>query len=483
MSTHADLSPDSPPGGASSLWRLLRSHAVELSLFFCLWFAYGITVNSRNQFEFNLQHAGIEAIVERHHFYLEGSLTPRFQIKVYYDSDKPFGDTFLYRDHQYPAKQPGQFMAGAIAYFFLRLLGLDYLHHYLLTAALVSWLTSSLVTALAAVAVFKTVRLFDEESIFWPLVSALVYGLGTTAFAYSGFTYHDAMASGYLVIAFYFAVLLARRKSRGRSEKLLAASCGLLLGLTVTTSMLPFFMACVAGLYVVSLHRWNLIAPFLLGGLIGISPLLFYNAVSFGNPFLNSYTVGGYPESDFHLNLHNSIAKARLYLSEISLYLPVTWLGVLGLAFFPRTLRREQLALLGLLLALAIQVLNIDSHGGCHYGPRFLLPAMPFMCVGLGGFVFMRSQALKSLTMAGTMVLGVISFFINAAGATYTAMYCDTNQYALWPALQNLRALNLKEFPLAVWLGLPLLLSLFLLAYSIQNYQPRSNNEVFSSVP
>ncbi|MGZ8845677.1 MAG: hypothetical protein ACXW3C_04355 [Pyrinomonadaceae bacterium] len=436
-------------------------------------------MNSRNQSEFNLQHAGIEAIVERRNFYLEGSPTPRFQIKVYYDGDKPFGDTFLYQGHQYPAKQPGQFMAGAIAYFVLHLFGLDYSRHYLLTAALVSFFTTSLVTALAAVAVFKTVReLIGEEGVFWALVSALVYGLGTTAFAYAGFAYHDALASGYLAIAFYFAVLLARRP-RERSEKLLAASCGLLLGLTVTTSMLPFFMACVVALYVVSLRRWNLIVPLMLGGLIGISPLLFYNSVSFGNPFLNSYTVGGYPESDLHLNLHNSIDKVRLYLSEISLYVPVAWLGVVSLLFFPRTLRREQLALLGLLLALALQVLNIDSHGGCHYGPRFLLPAMPFMCLGLGGFVYLRSKVLKPLAMAGTIVLGVISFLINAAGATYTAMYCDTNQYALWPALQNMRVLNLKDFPLAIWLGLPLLLSVVLLVYSIQNYQP-SNSGSFA---
>lgn len=475
MSARAELPPDSPSSdGSSSLWRLVRTHTIELSLFFCLWFSYGVTVNSRNQSEFNLQHAGIEAIVERRHFYLEGSPTPRFQIKVYYDGDKPFGDTFLYQGHQYPAKQPGQFMAGAIAYFVLHLFGLDYSRHYLLTAALVSFFTTSLVTALAAVAVFKTVReLIGEESVFWPLVSALVYGLGTTAFAYAGFAYHDALASGYLAIAFYFAVLLARRRPRERSEKLLAASCGLLLGLTVTTSMLPFFMACVVALYVVSLRRWNLIVPLMLGGLIGISPLLFYNSVSFGNPFLNSYTVGGYPESDLHLNLHNSIDKVRLYLSEISLYVPVAWLGVAGLLFFPRTRRREQLALLGLLLALAIQVLNIDSHGGCHYGPRFLLPAMPFMCIALAGFVYLGSKVLKPLAMAGTIVLGVISFLINAAGATYTAMYCDTNQYALWPALQNLRALNLKDFPLAVWLALPLALSVLALVYTIGKRRAR----------
>jgi len=50
---------------------------------------------------------------------LEGSETPQFKIKVYYYEDgRPFGDTFMYNGRQYAAKQPGQFMAGAVVYFF-----------------------------------------------------------------------------------------------------------------------------------------------------------------------------------------------------------------------------------------------------------------------------------------------------------------------------------------------------------------------------
>lgn len=468
MSASAELPPDVPPSrGSSTLWHLVRTHTIELSLFFCLWFAYGVTVNSRNQSEFNLQHAGIEAIVERHHFYLEGSPTPRFQLNIYYDNNRPVSDAFLYQNHQYAAKQPGQFMAGAIAYFFLRLFGLNYSQHYLLTSALVSLFTTSLVTALAAVAVLLTAReLTGRQKVFWPLLCSLIYGLATIAFTYAGFAYHDALASGYLAIAFYFAVLLARRPLR--SPKMLAGTCGLLLGLTVTTSMLPFFMACVVALYVVSQRRLNLILPLLLGGVIGISPLLFFNFVSFGNPFLNSNIVGGYSDSVLHLNLHNSIEKARLYFFEISLYVPVAWLGVLGLIFFPAALRREQLTLMGLLLASAIQVLNIETHGGCHYGPRFLLPAMPFICAGLIGLSYLRAKPARSLAISGMIALGAISVFINAVGATFTAMYCDTNRYALWPALENLRVLNLNDFPLAVWLAVPLALSAIALVYAVR---------------
>lgn len=450
----------------------VRRHKVELSLFFCLWFAYGAAANSRNQFEFNLQQAGVEAMVERHHFFLEGSPTPRFQMQVYYyDGGKPFGDVFSHNGHQYAAKQPGQFMAGAIAYFFLRIFGLDYLHHYALTSALVSFLTTSLVTALAAVAVFAAVRELTNGRRFWPLMCAVIYGLGTTAFVYSGFAYHDALAAGYLVIAFFFALLIAQRRATGRSAKLLAAGCGLLLGLTITTSMLPFFMACVVGLYVISVRQWKLTGLLLLGGVVGIAPLLFFNSVSFGNPFLNSYMAGGYPESMLHLNLSNSIAKVRLYLAEITFYVPVLWLGILGMVFFPREFRRAQVVLIGLLIAQTLQVLNIESHGGCHYGPRFLLPIMPFACVSLCGSSYLRSRLMKGLSISATVVVGAVSIFISGVGALFTAMYCDVEQYAFWPALQNLRSLKLENFPLAIWLFVPLLLSMILLAYSLQEHR------------
>jgi hypothetical protein len=443
---------------------------LELSLLLSLWFFYGTAINSRNLEAFNLQQAGVEAMVERRQFSLQGSAEPRFQIKVYLDGDKPFGDTFLYNGRQYAAKQPGQFMAGAVVYFFLRLFGLSYLNNYLLTSALVTFFTTSLVTAVAAVAVFRIVREFMAgDALAWPLALALSYGLATTAFVYSGIAYHDPLASGYLVIAFYLVVLLSLRQPRGRTAKVIAGAVGLLLGVTITTSMLPFFMACVAGAYLVSLRRWDLTLWTLIGGVVGLAPLLFFNAVSFGNPFLTSYVAGGYPESYLHWDLHNSVQKIRFYFWQITLYVPIVWLGILGLAGYPRALRREQLAILALFIAMAIQILNIDSHGGCHYGPRFLLPVMPYACIGLAGFSYLRGRTSRLLALAAIALAAASSFVVSFVGALYGAMYCETEGYAFWRYLGPLKTAGWKDMSLAVWLVAPLMFSLALLAYSIWN--------------
>jgi len=447
----------------------MKLHKTELALFLFVWTFCGLLVNSTNLEAFNLQQAGVEAMVERKQFSLEGSPTPQLQIKVYYDGDKPFGDTFMHNGRQYAAKQPGQFMAGAVIYFFLRLLGFSYQNNYALAAALVSFFTSSLVTAAAALAVFRIAREFTgDESFSWPLASALLYAFGTTAFAYSGFAYHDTLASGYLVIAFYLALLLARKKVR--RESLIAFAAGALLGLTVTTSMLPFFMACVLGVYLMTLRPWKTSVAAIAGGLVGIAPLLWYNAISFGNPLLNSYTAGGYPKSDLHFNLHNSIEKVGLYASEITLYDPLVWLGVLGLLFFPRVLRRKVLVIVALFAAHAFQVLNIESHGGCHYGPRFLLPALPFAAVGLAGFHYLRSRMTRRAMALAVVLVGTASIVINAVGTAYGAMYCDVQVYAFWPAVAALQHGGLKGFPLAKWLVVPGILCLLLLVYSIPRY-------------
>src|SRR5213080_3054639 len=257
--------------------------ATSLFLFLSLWFIYGFLINSDNLKAFGLQQMGVEAIGERGHFYLEGSKSPQLQ---------PIGDTFSHDGHIYAAKQPGQFMAGAVAYFFLHKLGLNYVKHYLLTAALVTFLTTSALTALAAVVVFRIARDLGGEpsSICWPLITALIFGLATTVLPYSGIAHHDAIAAAYLVLHLWRANLPPR------ASAWTAGGAGLLLGLTVTTSMLPFLMVLVVGAFFISLGKWTLLPPFVAGAIAGLAPLLVYDGINFGDPFLLPNVAGKYSD-------------------------------------------------------------------------------------------------------------------------------------------------------------------------------------------
>ena len=451
------------PGRHIRTFRLL-----ELSLLLFLWFFFGAIINSRNLEAFNLQYAGVEAMVERRQFSLEGSSQPRFQIKPHFYEGKPFGDTFIYKGHQYAAKQPGQFMAGAIVYFFLRLFGLSFVSNYHLTAALVTFFTTSLVTALTALAVFRIAReLTSSETLLWPLASAFSYGLATTALVYSGIAHHDALAAGYLVIAFYLVVILAVRKLQGNTAKVVAGAAGLLLGLTITTSMLPFLMTCVLAAYFLWLRRWDLTPWAIIGGGIGLAPLLIFNALSFGNPLLSPGLAGGYPDVYLYWDIHNSLQKTRFYFWQITLYVPIVWLGILGLAGYPRALRREVVVMLALFLAMAIQVLNIESNGVCQYGPRYLLPLMPYACIGLAGYSYLRRRVTRLVALTAIGLTAAAAFVINFVGALQGAMYCEIKIYAFWRYLGALGNARWNEMPLASWLVAPLVLGAGLLAYSI----------------
>ena len=60
--------------------------AVQALLFISVWFAYGLTINSGNLTAFGLQQAGVEAYVERHHFYLEGSRVELLKVQPVVDA-------------------------------------------------------------------------------------------------------------------------------------------------------------------------------------------------------------------------------------------------------------------------------------------------------------------------------------------------------------------------------------------------------------
>lgn len=436
-----------------------RLGRLECLLFLSLWLTYGVAVNSGNLEAFTLQQAVVEAYVERGHFYLEGSRVPGFQIK-------PVVDAFLYEGHVYPAKQPGQFMAGALAYAPLRALGLSYAADYLLTAALVTFLTASLVTAAASVAVFRTAREFvAEESrhkLFWPLLAALSYGLGSTAFAYSGIAWHDTLAAGYLTTALCLLV----RLSRGEAVRpaALAFGAGALLGLTVTTSMLPFPAAAVAAVYFLTQRRWRLLPFFVAGGLAGLAPLLVYNAVCFGNPLLPANVVGDYADTFFKPSWENFKAKTVFYARMLTLYAPVFWAGLAGLALFPRRLRREQLLLFGMLFAHAAYVLNIEADGTCQWGPRYMLPSMPLACLGLAGFAALRGAATRRAAAFVVPAFALLSALINTVGAAHGAMLCYFPHWAVGKYLAEMWAGGARAHPLAAWLALPLCASAALLA-------------------
>ena len=432
-------------------------------IFLLTWFAYGAAINSSNLIAFDLQQIGVEAMVERHHFYLEGSASPQMQTK---------GDVFKYNGHLYAAKQPGQFMAGAVVYFLPRIFGLTYLKNYLLTSALVTFFTASLVLAASAAAVFEIARELaaDRNDLFWPTGAALIYALATTTFSYSGIAHHDALATGYLVIAFYFIFQLSRRHV-DQHAYLKSCATGLLLGLTITTSMLPFFMVILCLLYFVSLRRSGLLPIFLVGLLAGLLPLFIYDAVSFGNPLRLANIAGAsvFADTFWHFEPRNFGDKLATYSRALLFYVPTFAVGLFGLSYYPGKIKcsAEFLTIIGLMIVLAAYVLNISSDGDCQFGPRYLLPAMPFACLGIVGYSYLSRLTERRLAAITVVFAGAYSFAINLVGALRGSMNCPHGENAFWNHIAAWGQGERLVYPLAWWLFFPLLLCVTLFVLNI----------------
>jgi hypothetical protein len=454
-----------PPVNHAQAARATIITRVEVVLFLFLWLGYGAAINSDNLVKFNLQQIGVEAIVERHQFYLEGSAVPDLF---------PQGDVFLYQGHKYAAKQPGQSMVGAVVYWVLRALGLRYADNYLLTSALVTFFTTSLVLAASAVAVFRISRkLAKNTQLFWPMLTTGAYALATTVFSYSGIAHHDALATGYLAIAFYLIFDLPRRGWDGRAEIFKSAGAGLLLGLAVTTSMLVFFMVIVCALCFLWLRRWRLIPFFLVAILIGLLPLFMYNALSFGSPFLLPNVAGAQMFSDtfFHFSARNLGNKLVWYSTMLIVYVPIFLGGLFGLSYYPRAVKCSPifLTLVAMLVVLAAYILNIKTGGDCQFGPRYLLPAMPFACLGIAGYSYLSTNAERWMAGVIVLLLGVVSFAINLVGAVSGAMCCPDGSNALRNQLTRLAQGEGPHFPLAPWLIVPFLICAVLFVWTVRN--------------
>lgn len=223
-------------------------------------------------------------------------------------------------------------------------------------------------------------------------------------------------------------------------------------------------MTAVAGLYFLSLRRWSLVPFFVAGGLAGLAPLLVYNFACFGNPLLLPNVAGNYSDTFFKPSWENLAAKASFYARMLMLYAPIFWAGLVGLALFPRRLRREQLALAGMLTAHVAYVLNIEATGTCQWGPRYMLPAMAVACLGLTGFGRLRGAASGRAAALLVSACALASAFVNLVGAAHGAMLCDFPHSAVGMYLAEMWGGRARSYPLAAWLVLPLCASVALLA-------------------
>ncbi|MEQ1606652.1 MAG: hypothetical protein ABL999_17460 [Pyrinomonadaceae bacterium] len=422
---------------------------VELMLFLGLWLFYGTLINVKNIDDFG--QSVTEAIVDQHRFSVEG-LTA-WPVK---------GDVFGFQGHTYSNKNPGQAIISSVAYAHLRMLGISYADNKFLVGALVIFFSSSLFAALGSVALFRLAKdLFGTDNV-WPLAGTLVWSVGTTGTVFSGVAWHDVLATAMLVIAVYLLHRIRCGSPAFEQARNFSILAGFLLGVIVTTSMTFFFIVVLFGIYFLSLGKRKLILPFIISGVVGVAPLFFYNTVNFGDPLMFPAVAyfkysGMAPDVYFFLDWNNFKNKAVGYYNLINWYTPILWPGVVGLILLPSRVRREQLFIFGAIVVLVFYMFNVQGFGVCGYGPRYLMPIMPFCALGIAGFGRIPLKILRWPLAVGIGLVALYSVRVNVVGALGGAMYCNYAGFGYYEYIGSLAVGQISPFPLLKFL-LPLFL-------------------------
>ena len=298
----------------------------------------------------------------------------------------------------------------------------------------------ALLTALAAVLLFD-MALGLTGSAAAGLFAALGYALGTPVWGWSTTVLGHAVVADCYAIALWAVWRGTRRPAGGLGYALLA---GASLGWAVAVE----YQAVLAGAIVAAWalwrvwgrpDRWPLIGAALAGGVVALLPLGLYNIVAFGTPFRIGYSgvVGweGMHQGLFGLGVPRLRAlQAILFSFRLGLVwvAPVLVLAPLGLWFWARDRQRRDLAVVATLAALVVLLVNaayVYWDGGNTTGPRFAMPAVAPLALGLAA-EWMRSHSRGERT-AMTLVL-TLSIAVNAAIASADIFAPPVTAFPVW---------------------------------------------------
>ncbi len=266
---------------------------------------------------------------------------------------------------------------------------------------------------------------------------ALMLGLGTLLLPYATAYFAHDLAAALGFAAFAFAVY-----TKPTRPDLALVGAGVLGGLAVVVE-LPAVIVTVAVAVYVAVYRPHLrrLTSFAAGALVGITPLLLFNAWAFGSPVRSSYAhavkelgasghdVVGANDVGFYGLTHPSIGALReLLVSDRGLVVlaPITAVALVALPGLARRGHRPEAVFVAGLTA-AMLVYNASYYlplGGFSAGPRFLILLLPFLALPLAD-AYLRWRTV-------TLLVAAVSAFWMIAATLAGPNLPDVDSPNLW---------------------------------------------------
>jgi hypothetical protein len=244
--------------------------------------------------------------------------------------------------------------------------------------------------------------------------TAVILGLGTLALPLSTLLFSHIFTA-FLGFA-AFALLLWERD--GPPNPWLLGVAGLALGYAGVSEYPLFFVAIVLGLYLLS--RRDSLNPrgvatragaFILGGLIGIIPLLLYNHYAFHSWTHLAYSsIPRQQKGFFGIGVPSLKVMATLLFDSRGLLTisPVLAMGAVGTwLLYKRGKRAEALTIAGVCVCyVAYNSGYYLPFGGGFMGPRFLTTMLPFLALPIG--IALKRYPGPTIALAGVSLTTTI---------------------------------------------------------------------------
>lgn len=331
------------------------------------------------------------------------------------------GFDFTERDgHTYSDKAPGQELVAVPFYALSQIVGAE--------AALVPrvqdnltlwWVTlwTSVVPVLGIIVLTDVA--VRRRGVRWPAAAGATLVFGTMLLPFSTNLYGHVLGA---LLGYAAWVLLDRTEAS-------SWRAGMLIGTLVGAGVLVEYPVAIVGLVLavalVVRRHWATLVGLVLGGVPWALFLGAYQNAAFGSPFSSGYSSKPYHQGA--TLLITGVPKASTLLELLVgsrgmlLFTPVVAVGLVGLVQRWRRTRDEGAAVsLGVAVGfILLQAGWVNAWGGDGPGPRYVIPMLPFLALGLAEVWCRMSRALR-WTIVGisvtSMGLASITFHLMAKG-------------------------------------------------------------------
>jgi len=282
---------------------------------------------------------------------------------------------------------------------------------------LVTIFTSSLFTALTILLLYRISKYFtkkEDERLF----IIVIYGLGSLAFQYALVFLSHSIATFLCFFSFY---LLFKCKKERKKSNIYFIIAGFTSGLAISFGLSAFFIFVGILFYCFRIDKKK-ITIFILFAFLGTFPYLIYNYAIFDNPLSFGYShtdpevwtdMGLTNKMGFISSLPNPFISMKLLFYPyrgLFFYYPVLLLSIPGFLYLFRKNKDESiLALYSLLSMVLIFSMFWSWYGGAVFGPRHLMPAIPFLMLPI-------LMTIKKLDKRIIIILLSLSILVNFIG-------------------------------------------------------------------